>query len=161
MEKSYYLRLRNKYKPDKMKNHFRSFLKKHGFLPLRRWNFFKIEHGTKTISKNNIVKIREQVDKKSGIYVYKKGKKVLYVGKAVFLFGRLKSHNRESFESAPKGAKDKAWHKFFSKNDGKLYIYWKEVKLEKDRVIFEKMLEYVLEPKFELFRKKFEGEINK
>jgi len=138
-------------------NKFKSFLKKHGFLPLNNWRFFELEHGKKTIFKNNINKIREQVNKKSGIYVYKKGKRILYVGKAVSLFGRLKSHNRESFNSVPKGKKGEAWYRFFSKNKGKLCVYWKEVKLENDRAIIEKMLEYVLRPEFKFFKTRFEG----
>ncbi|MFH1392315.1 MAG: hypothetical protein ABIG90_01355 [bacterium] len=126
------------------KNQFESFLKKYGFLPFDHWECFELEHGKRTIFKSNSDKIRKEVDKKGGIYVYKKGDKVLYVGKAVSLFGRLKSHNRESFEPVPGDTKYKTWHKFFSRNKGKLRVYWKEIKLEDDRVIIEKMLKYVL-----------------
>ena len=142
------------------KNRFELFLKNNSFLPFENWDFFDLEHGDKTIFKNNSEKIRKEVDKKSGIYVYKKERDVLYVGKAASLFVRLKSHNRESFEPVPGDTKHKTWHKFFSRNKGKLLVYWKEVTLENDRVVIEKMLEYILEPKFEFFKKKFEGRIN-
>lgn len=135
------------------KNQFESFLEKNSLLPFESWGFFELEHGDKTIFKSNLDKIRKEVDKKSGIYVYKKGKDVLYVGKAVSLFGRLKSHNRESFELVSGDTKHKTWHKFFSKNAGDLCIYWKEVELEKERAIIEKILEYILKPRFGLFRK--------
>jgi len=132
------------------KNLFRSFLEKHGFLPLRHWKCFKLEHGKKAIFRSNLVKIRKEVENKSGIYIYEKGKMILYIGKAVSLFGRIKSHNRESFESVPGDRKDSGFHKFFSarKNCGKLKVYWKEVKVEEGRVVFETMLQYFLEPDF-------------
>jgi len=132
------------------KNWFKIFLKRHDFLPLDRWNRFELEHGKKAIFTSNLVKIKKEVDKKKGIYIYEKGKKILYVGKAVLLFDRLKSHNRESFESVPGDRKDSGFHKFFSarKNCGKLKVYWKEVKIEEERVVFEAMLQYLLQPDF-------------
>lgn len=138
------------------KNQFELFLEKNALLPFKYWNYFKLEHGKKRIFDSNLDKIRKEVDKKGGIYVYKKWEEVLYVGKAVSLFGRLKSHNRESFEPVPGDTKHKTWHKFFSKNKGKLRVYWKEIKLENDRVVIEKMLEYVLKPKFKFFKTRFE-----
>ncbi len=80
------------------KNQFELFLEKNALLHFMCWDSFELEHGKKTIFKSNSDKIRKEVDKKGGIYVYKKKKAVLYVGKAISLFGRLKSHNRESFE---------------------------------------------------------------
>ncbi len=141
------------------RNLFKTFLKKHGFLPLDRWNRFGLEHGKEAIFENNIEKIRTRVKKKSGIYAYKKGEKILYVGKGNPLFDRIKSHNRASFKSVPGDTKWNTWHKFFShsKNIGKVKVYWKEVKIEAERVILEKILAYVLEPKFESFKKKIEG----
>lgn len=132
------------------KSQFESFLKKHGFLPLSRWKCFELEHGKKAIFEGNLAKIRKEVDKKSGIYIYEKGKKILYVGKAVLLHDRLKSHNRESFEPVSGDRKDSGFHKFFSvrKNCGKLKIYWIEVKIEEERVVLEAMLQYLLEPDF-------------
>jgi len=138
------------------KDLFRSFLEKHEFLPLHHWKCFKLEHGKKAIFRSNLVKIRKEVDNKSGIYIYEKGKRILYVGKAVSLFSRIKSHNRESFESVPGDTKWNTWHKFFSKNKGKVQIYWKEVNTEGARIILEKMLQCVLEPEFYIFRKKIE-----
>lgn len=142
------------------KNQFESFLKKYKFLPFSHWECFELEHGKKTIFMSNSDKIRKEVGKKGGIYIYEKGNEILYVGKAVSLYGRLKSHNRESFEPVPGDTKHKTWHKFFSRNKGNLCVYWKEVKLENDRVVIEKMLEYVIWPEFKLFRKKFEGKID-
>ncbi|KKS82396.1 MAG: hypothetical protein UV58_C0010G0016 [Candidatus Wolfebacteria bacterium GW2011_GWC1_43_10] len=132
------------------KNQFKLFLEKNGFLPFKHWNCFKIEHGKETIFKSNLEKIRQKVNKSSGIYIYKKGKDVLYVDKAISLFGRLKSHNRESFEPVPSDRKDGGFYKFFSarKNCGKLRVYWIEVKIEEERVVFEAMLQYLLEPDF-------------
>ncbi|MBU4348418.1 GIY-YIG nuclease family protein [Patescibacteria group bacterium] len=142
------------------KNRFELFLKKNKFLPFESWDSFELKHGKKAIFNSNLDKIQKKVNKRGGIYVYKKGRAVLYVGKAVSLFGRLKSHNRESFEPVPGDTEHKTWHKFFSRNKGKLRVYWKEVKLENDRAIIEKMLECVLEPKFKFFRKKFERKIS-
>jgi len=132
------------------KNQFESFLKKYGFLPFNHWECFGLEHGKRTIFKSNSDKIRKEVDKKGGIYVYKKGNKVLYVGKAVSLFGRLKSHNRESFEPVPGDRKDSGFHKFFSarNNCGKIKVYWIGIEVEGERVILEAMLQYLLEPEF-------------
>jgi len=132
------------------KNRFESFLEEHEFLPLRYWEHFELEHGKKAIFKSNLVKIKKEVNKKSGIYIHKKRKKILYIGKASSLFNRIKSHNRESFESVPGDRKDSGFHKFFSarKNCGKLKVYWKEVKIEEERIVFEAMLQYLLQPDF-------------
>ena len=132
------------------KSQFELFLKKHGFLPLNHWNRFELEHGKRAVFESNQTKIKKEVGKKGGIYIYIKGEKILYIGKAVSLFVRLKSHNRESFEPVPGDRKDNGFHKFFSakKNCGKLKVYWMEVKVEEERKVFEEMLQYLLEPEF-------------
>jgi hypothetical protein len=60
------------------KNWFKVFLKRHGFLPLDRWNRFELEHGKKAIFKSNLIKIKKEVDKKSGIYIRKRKENSLY-----------------------------------------------------------------------------------
>ncbi|MDD2673019.1 MAG: hypothetical protein PHW43_11495 [Syntrophales bacterium] len=137
-------------KNKKQKNKFKFFLRNHGFLPLNHWKYFELEHGKKDIFKDNLINTRKGVGKKSGIYIYKKGKRILYIGKAVSLFSRIKSHNRESFECVPGDRRDNGFHKFFStkRNCGKLRVYWKEIKIEEERIIFEAMLQYFLDPEF-------------
>ena len=132
------------------KRQFDYFLKKHGLLPLNHWKFFELEHGKKAIFNENLTKISREVNKRSGIYIYKKGERILYIGKAVSLFGRLKSHNRESFEMVPGDRKDGSYHNFFSANNncGKLNIFWMEIKIEEERVVFEAMLQHLLKPEF-------------
>lgn len=141
-----------------MKKSFESFLRKHNFLPPRHWNRFELKHGKGSVAEKEatLKKIRGEVDKKSGLYIYKKGSKTLYAGKAKSLFDRIKSHYRESYEKVPGDTKDNLWHRFFSDKDnvGTVTVLWKEVNDEKERQILEKMLEYVLGPEFEKFRRR-------
>jgi len=58
-------------------------------------------------------------------------------------------------------SKYKTWHAFFSKHRGKVKVYWKELKDETIRKIIEQMLNYVLKPKFESFRKEHESKEKK
>lgn len=140
-----------------MVKNVRAFLKDNNCWPLSNLQSFDLIHGDRKHYENNINKIRSQVQKKGGLYVYKKGKEILYVGKANSLFGRLKSHCRESFERVPGDSKWNTWHKFFSSNKGTVTIYWKEVKGETERQLLEKCLQYVLDPVFEPYRRRIEG----
>lgn len=140
-------------------NKFKTFLKKNNFLPLSCWSSFAIMHGIKDIYRKNTEEIiRPDVGNKAGIYVYKKGKRTLYIGKAKLLRDRIKSHCRASFEEVPGDTRFNTWYMFFSdsRNKGKLQVFWKEVETEKERVIFEKMLQYVLNPEFDPWREQFE-----
>lgn len=139
---------------------FKLFLEQNGFLPYSGWHLFFIEHGEKDNYKKNIKEIiKPIVGNKGGLYIYKKGDKIIYIGKAKRLYDRLKSHCRESFEKVSGDTKLNTWHRFFSdpKNKGQLTVYWKEVILEEERVIFENMLQYILNPEFNNWRKDFEG----
>ena len=139
-----------------MQNKFREFLKKNRYLPLSLWKSLKLEHGIK--NKEVPVLIRQAVGIKSGLYIYVKDNRILYVGKAKSLFGRIKGHYRESFEKVSGDTQFNTWHKFFSqkRNSGLIKIFWKEIDREDDRQILEKMLSRVLNPEFEKFRKQLE-----
>jgi hypothetical protein len=93
---------------------------------------------------------------KTGVYVYEKNGETLYVGKGNPMYSRIKSHFIESCQEVPGDTKYKTWHKFFSKHRGDVRIYWKEMEDEKIRKIIEQMLNYVLRPEFESFRKEYE-----
>ena len=132
-------------------------LKKYKFLPVERWRHFNLNFGRRNLFKTNQEKIRQQVNDKNGLYVFKRGKEIIYIGKGKPLSGRLKSHNRASFEPVPGDTEYNTFHEFWSrkKNQDKMTIYWKEVELENGRVSLEAMLAHILNPEFETWRKRF------
>ncbi len=138
------------------KEKFKLFLESNGFLPLSQWSSFEIEHGDPVIATESHLKIKKEVADKSGLYIYLKDDRVLYIGKAASLLGRIKSHYHESFKD-PGHAKAKPWHVFFSsdKNKGNVKVLWKEVEIEQERQIIEKMLEHVIPSEFMAFKNKF------
>lgn len=138
-----------------MKKTIELFLRENKYLPLSIWKSFKLKHGDKTIFKENIKAIREKVGKKKGLYIYKRGRKTLYVGEGKLL-DRISSHYKESLNSANIRLGE-AWHKFFSsmKHKGWISIYWKEEDRGENRKVLESMLEYVLKPAFTPFKKEF------
>lgn len=142
-----------------MKEKIKEFLRKNDFLPTDEWHYFEILHKgsipNSKKKKEDFEKIKNQVSKKSGLYIYKKGK-IIYVGKGKPLLGRIKNHYRSAYEEVPGDTKNKKFHKFFSSgaNLGKLKIYWREEKDEKIRQVIEKMLDYVLEPTFDKYEPK-------
>jgi len=138
-----------------LKEKFKEFLESNGFLPLSEWSSFELDHGDPAIDKENCIKIKREVASKSGLYTYQKDNKTLYIGKATSLLGRIKSHYHESFKD-PGHAKAKPWHVFFSSNKGSVKVLWKEVEIEQERQIIEKMLEYVIPSEFMDFKNKFE-----
>jgi hypothetical protein len=146
-----------------MEEEIKRFLRDNNFLPLTKWKAFEIIHKgvppKNQRKKNDLNNIKNHVLKKSGLYIYEKNRKIIYVGKAKSLFDRIKNHYVLAYQELPGDTKDKIWHKFFfsKKNLGKLKIYWKEQKEEKVRQIIEKMLDYVLEPTFNSFFKKHEN----
>ena len=137
-----------------MKNKFRGFLEENGYLPLSSWDSLEIKHGVKDNSIKQL--IRKVVGTKEGLYVYIKGDRILYVGKAKSLFGRINSHYRESFEKVSGDTKWYTWHRFFSqkRNSGPVKVFWKEVGEESDRQILEKMIARVFNPEFEEFKER-------
>lgn len=145
-----------------MKEKIKKFLKDNSFLPLTKWKAFEIIHKgvppKNQEKKNDLNNISNHVLKKSGLYIYEKNRKIIYVGKAKSLFDRIQNHYVLAYQEVSGDTKDKIYHKFFSskKNLGKLKIYWKEQKWEKVRQIIEKMLDYILCPTFNSFRKKHE-----
>ena len=142
-----------------IKSDFQLFLKEKRFLPLSAWEKpFSLVHGDRKNFKENIKKIRSKVGKTKGLYVYKKGKRILYVGKGGPLFNRIKSHYIESYSKVLGDTRWDTWHNFFSskRNKGLVTIFWKKVEAEEERYILEKMLQYVLKTEFEPFRKKLE-----
>lgn len=129
-----------------------SLLKRNRYLPLSIWKPFKLKHGDKANLKENIKKIKKEVQRRKGLYVYRKDGRILYVGEGK-LFDRINSHYRESLNMK----RAEAWCEFFSgkRNNGEVEIYWKEEGKEENRKVLESLLEYVLNPKFPLFKKEF------
>jgi len=139
-----------------MKNIFELFLKQNKYLPLSLWNSFTLNHGKVNKDCEKIVK--NTVGNKSGLYIYRKRGRILYVGKAKLLSDRIRSHFHESYREVSGDTKYKTWHKFFSdkNNIGQIEILYKEIGREKERQILEKMLDYVLCSEFNKFRKELE-----
>lgn len=141
-----------------MREEFRKFLEQNGFLPLSNWECFEILH-IEPLSpkdrKQTFSKIRKNVRRKNGLYVYEKDGEILYVGKGK-LFDRIKSHYIESYKEISGDVDSKDWYEFFSSHHGRVKIYWKESEGEQIRTIIEQMLDYVLKPKFDSFREGYE-----
>jgi hypothetical protein len=134
-----------------MKEKIAEFLEDNGFLPITKWHSFEIIH--KDIcpeDSQDIDRIRDIVSDNNGLYVYEKDGIILYVGKGKPLLDRIKNHYISSYQEVSGDTKDKKWHRFFSANQGKLRIYWKELEDEETRQVIEKMLDYMLDPKFNL-----------
>jgi len=144
-----------------MKDKFRRFLEEIGFLPIKEggtWKSLLITHGNPKEQEKIHSEIEKNLKdkggwKKGGLYLYKKDGRFLYVGKAKELKVRLMDHYKESCPATPK--KYKAWYDFFSENKGKVEIYWTVLEIEEERRAVERILEYILEPEFETFRKKY------
>ena len=93
--------------------------------------------------------IRDNVKKYDGIYIFKdRSNRTLYIGKGKPIANRLIDHYKKSFTAPSKDSKYKKWNRFFSAYKGKLTVYWKEIEDEKDRIVIEQMLTYILNPKF-------------
>ncbi len=139
-----------------MKEKIKTFLKNTGFLPLYKLRNFTLVHKNNLpstgIKEKDLEYIKKKVSNKSGIYIYKKDKKIIYIGKASSLFGRIKNHYVSSYQEVKGDTKDKRFHRFFSFNSGKLKVYWKKQEDEKIRQIIEKMLDHTLNPTFNFFK---------
>lgn len=135
---------------------YEKLLTDHQLWPLETWSSFDFTHrepSSPEIKKSQIEILRKVLPKGHGLYVYfRKDGECLYIGKASPLFNRLKSHYYEAFKKVSGDTKSNKWHRFFSSNLGHLVIYWKEVKVETDRQIFELALTAVLKPAFKNFR---------
>lgn len=137
------------------KEKIKQFLETNKFLPISEWPSFELDHGNSAIETENCRKIKTEIANKSGLYIYQKDGRTLYIGKAKSLLGRLKSHYHESFKD-PAHARFKPWYDFFSSdiNKGHVKIFWKEVEKEEERQILEKMLEYLTPSEFMAFKNK-------
>lgn len=130
-----------------------SFLEDERILPVSEetWLKFNLIHcipENEQMKKEQYSFIRGQVERKAGIYVYKKKDNCLYIGKAKLLYDRIKSHYIESFSPVPGDTKDMRWHRFFSQHQGELEIYWKEFQSEEERQLIELLLTKLLQPVF-------------
>jgi hypothetical protein len=88
----------------------------------------------------------------SGVYLYERKGKVLYIGKGKPIFNRVKSHYIESYREVSGDTKDKRWHRFFSKYNGPVTVYVSEIEREADRRIVEMILQEYHKPVFSKFR---------
>ncbi|MEA3372247.1 MAG: hypothetical protein U9Q62_01025 [Campylobacterota bacterium] len=133
-------------------------------------NSFILEHGD--ICKKELIykSIKENVSKKSGIYIYylEDTNKVIYVGKAKSLYSRIKCHYDESIFIAngeklgiAGDSKKGMYPAFFNKKlkgDNSTYnvtIVWIEVNDEFKRRLIEDAFHLVLEPTFINFQKTY------
>lgn len=115
------------------------------------WSKFNLRHispKNDEEKKEQYTLIKEQVNKKAGIYIYVKDGELLYIGKARLLYDRIKSHYIECFSPVPGDTKDMRWHRFFSQYQGEVEIYWKEFETEDERKVVEMLLTRVLNPIF-------------
>lgn len=126
----------------------------------QKWKQVKVNHSITnedTREKKKIFKdkLREQlkVDNTtviSGIYVYYKDNKCLYVGKSKNIINRLSDHYIES-----QGFLGGDWGKFFSEHSYDLSVYILQlddeepIKGEAIRIIIERLLLILLKPEFE------------
>ncbi|NFO32809.1 hypothetical protein FDB37_04120 [Clostridium botulinum] len=138
-------------------NKLTSCLEEEGIFPVSEelWNNFKLNHcapENEQKKKEQYSFIRKQVEKKSGIYVYMKEDRCIYIGKAKPLFNRIKSHYIESFSPVFGDTKDMRWHRFFSTYQGEVQIYWKEFESEEERQLIEMILTRILKPIFLTFK---------
>lgn len=144
-----------------MREKINQFLRKFDYLPLEKWNSFEIIHISPkddTERKERYKYIKNEVQNKNGLYVYKKDGKIIYIGKGKPLYNRLINHYRSCFKEVSGDTKDKIWHRFFKKYRGKLEVYWKEQEDERIRQIIEKTLDYWFDPKFNHFKERVKNE---
>lgn len=141
---------------------FKKLLKEQNILLLEDWNVFSFKHqkpASEAEKTRQIEYLKNELglDKGSnpkGLYAYKRGDELLYIGKGSPIFNRLKSHYRESYEPVPGDTKDRRWHKFFSTHTGDITIYWISVEDETSRKILELALHSHFKPSFESLRLK-------
>ncbi|MED0670371.1 hypothetical protein P4S95_09085 [Aneurinibacillus aneurinilyticus] len=139
-----------------MRKSIQEFLISKSFLPLDdvNWNSFRIIHNQPKDEEEKS-KTRKQIcDKtsnKNGLYVYENDRgEILYVGKGKPIKSRLLRHYEKLYRETGEAVRNE----FFLANQGKLKIYWKELEQEEDRRIVEQMLDFVLKPKFNEWRKR-------
>ena len=139
---------------------YKTLLEKNHILPWESWNNFLFKHHNPANPAEKTIQIErlkhelglDQGNNPDGLYAYKQGSELLYVGKGRPIFNRLKSHYRESYEPVPGDTKDQRWHRFFSAHTGDITIYWISVEDETSRKIFELALQAHSQPSFENFR---------
>jgi len=144
-----------------LRKNITKLLEQHRILPYTNWENFEILHQKTNLEeeKNTYKKIRKNVDHKGGVYVYEKDRVTLYVGRGSSLERRIKRHHHESYADSSHFAK--AQRLFFSKNKGRLRVYWREFEDEGSRRGVEGMLIFALEPLFESFREELKKGVAK
>jgi len=137
------------------KNEVMTFLSKTNYLPIENSGWkgpIPIKHSKtklENINNGSIQEIKKAKCNVNGLYIYKYRKGYLYVGqskgKKSSISKRLYDHRREVWSSA-----NKKWHCFFSQNDnlGELEVFWKKEDNPLRRDALEKMLTYILNPRF-------------
>ncbi|MCC5910862.1 MAG: hypothetical protein JJT76_10540 [Clostridiaceae bacterium] len=148
-----------------MKDKYIEWLKELGFYPVNEqlWNKIELNHRKPENDlhrKKTEAFLKKSIGTQNGLYVYESlEKKILYVGKGKPIINRVISHYRESFKPVSGDTKDKRWHRFFKTNSGTVRVYWKELEGESERKVVEKMLDIILNPKFNEFDSKYQSKV--
>jgi predicted GIY-YIG superfamily endonuclease len=136
-------------------------LKRNGYLPVAKWETFPLIREKSNDEDVNIIsEIKKNVRNRNGLYIYKKNRTTLYVGKGNPIANRLISHSVKESKGLHDGAvhKNQVWYDFFEKHHPpKVTIYWKEVKAKNEQKVLEAMLSYALRPEFEHFREQWKA----
>jgi len=139
---------------------YENLLNTSNVFPINNWNSFQFKHGGSQVKSDRIGTLKDELQhnpstkKPKGLYAYKKGSELLYIGKGNPIFNRLKSHYRESLIQKKEPKRARRWYNFFSKHSGELTIYWIEVEDESTRRILETALHKQYNPTFNIFEKK-------
>ncbi len=135
----------------------KEFLRSLGFLPLvasdPTWRTLPIKHVAERPLGDELQKIRAELKRAlggvGGIYIYLDDReRVLYVGKAADLYSRVYDHYRLAFESLA-GDRKGIWHEFFGTHVGDLVVLWRPIDNDRQRHIFEQMIQFVVGSEFE------------
>jgi hypothetical protein len=137
------------------KARFRSFLRRLGLLPFAqpRWHQVSVTHPARVQTKDQIKAMRrflkQNLPTSGGVYLYLNStNKLVYVGKAKNLSDRAYSHYLETFKKV-RGDKAGVWHRFFSRNAGRLKLLWMSIDGDRERYVIEQMIESVVQSKFD------------
>ena len=132
---------------------YRKFLIELGILPLDRKHRFTLTHfgnQADAMADNLIHDLQHRIGPQvGGVYLYKVGRRCLYVGKSINIAQRVGTHNQRAFQPDPHSDRYGVHHAFWEANVGRLTVNWISLEQEIDRQIVEMMLTKELRPIFE------------